>query len=58
MSRFFRKKIHAPKRENVLSFLSLTQIFLITCGVPTDILLPIFESTALLLPISLYICKK
>ena len=26
MSGFFRKNIRAPKRENMLSFLSLTQI--------------------------------
>ena len=32
--------MHAPKREKMLSFLSPTQIVLITCGVPTDILLP------------------
>jgi hypothetical protein len=40
MSGFFRKNIHVPERENMLSFLSLTQIFLLTCGVPTAILLP------------------
>ena len=46
MSGFFRINIHAPKREEMLSFLPLTQIFLITCDVPTDILLPFFSPHA------------